>query len=243
MESHYNNGPEGMPRVKRMTDSTLNCIIRDSLFIIFDAFEGEDRDRLYGLLHDTAEEVLARVPAWPAAAQPAQGVGLTIDQCTDAVLHLIHGTHDLNWFDNNDGEGFSSDEHEFRHLREKLSAILARQTAPTAVQQGDTDDERREAWKNGYSAGFAATQRIYAEEIDVRHKFEMWKSNRGESAIYEGDGRYNNVGVTEQFEAFAAGVEVGCAADRPAANAADVQLLPVLRREDRRAVCSDNQEG
>jgi len=70
----YESGPEGMPRVKRMTDAVLDCIIRGSLFSIFDTYVGEDRDRLHGLMHDTAEEVLARVPAWPAAAAPVSGL-------------------------------------------------------------------------------------------------------------------------------------------------------------------------
>lgn len=65
MSDHYESGPEGMPRVKRMTDSTLDWVIRDSLFNVLDSYHGEDRDRLHALMHDTAEEVLARVPAWP----------------------------------------------------------------------------------------------------------------------------------------------------------------------------------
>ena len=71
--STYENGPEGMPRVERMPYAVLDCIIDHSLFRYQGgALEGEDRDRLYALLHDTAEEVLARVPSWPAtsAAQP-----------------------------------------------------------------------------------------------------------------------------------------------------------------------------
>jgi hypothetical protein len=65
----YENGPEGMPRVKRMPSAVLDCIIQHSLFrYLGDALEGEDRDRLYGLMHDTANEALARIDGWPASA-------------------------------------------------------------------------------------------------------------------------------------------------------------------------------
>lgn len=74
MNTYYNNGPEGMQRIERMTDSTLNSIIRHSLFASLDSFSGEDRDRLYGLMHDTAEEVLARLPEWPPSS-PVVPVG------------------------------------------------------------------------------------------------------------------------------------------------------------------------
>lgn len=68
----YENGPEGMPRVKRMPGAVLDCIIDHSLFrYLGGALEGEDRDRLHGLMHDTANEALARVSAWPVA--PAVG--------------------------------------------------------------------------------------------------------------------------------------------------------------------------
>jgi hypothetical protein len=68
----YENGPEGMPRVKRMPDAVLDCIIDHSLFrYLGGALEGEDRDRLHGLMHDTANEALARISAWPVA--PAVG--------------------------------------------------------------------------------------------------------------------------------------------------------------------------
>ena len=65
----YEYGPEGMPRVKRMPDAVLDCIIDHSLFrYLGGALEGEDRDRLHGLMHDTANEALARIDGWPAAA-------------------------------------------------------------------------------------------------------------------------------------------------------------------------------
>jgi hypothetical protein len=68
----YENGPEGMPRVKRMPYAVLDCIIDHSLFRhLGGALEGEDRDRLHGLMHDTANEALARISAWPVS--PAVG--------------------------------------------------------------------------------------------------------------------------------------------------------------------------
>ena len=65
----YEYGPEGMPRVERMPDMVLNCLIDHSLFRYFAAgLNGEGRQRLHALLHDTANEVLARVSAWPTPA-------------------------------------------------------------------------------------------------------------------------------------------------------------------------------
>ncbi len=76
--THYENGPEGMPRVERMPHAVLECLIENSLFKYIahcHAEDSEDRDRLHALMRDVAEEVLARVPAWPkaerAATQPA----------------------------------------------------------------------------------------------------------------------------------------------------------------------------
>ena len=73
--SNYKNGPEGMPRVPHMPDAVLDCLIRDSLFkYLANAYEGENLDRLYGLMHDVAEEALARVslPAAPAPTEQAE---------------------------------------------------------------------------------------------------------------------------------------------------------------------------
>jgi hypothetical protein len=73
----YENGPEGMPRVKRMPDAVLDCIIQHSLFrYLGGALEGEDRDRLHGLMHDTANEALARISAWPDGRRtPSASIG------------------------------------------------------------------------------------------------------------------------------------------------------------------------
>jgi hypothetical protein len=72
----YENGPDGMPRVKRLPHAVMDCIIKNSLFrYLGSALEGEDRERLYGLMHDTADEVLARVPRWPADNAAAADAG------------------------------------------------------------------------------------------------------------------------------------------------------------------------
>ncbi len=57
-----------------------------------------------------------------------------------------------------------------------------------------------------------AAQHEAGAKIDVRHEFEMYKSRLGEAANYIGDGLYGNHGVTDQANAFRAGVEVGFAA-------------------------------
>jgi len=57
-----------------------------------------------------------------------------------------------------------------------------------------------------------------APEVDVRHEFERWMSQRGESAVYIGDGLYSTGAVCDQAEAFAAGIGLARAAlaSRPA---------------------------
>lgn len=75
--------------------------------------------------------------------------------------------------------------------------------------------------RNAFDAGLSsATQQspCTAPEVDVRYEFERWMSQRGESAVYIGDGLYSNGAVSDQAEAFAAGVELSRAAlaSRPA---------------------------
>ncbi len=78
-----------------------------------------------------------------------------------------------------------------------------------------THKDARLAWKGRATPPSPST----APEVDVRHEFEMYKSNLGEAANYIGDGQYGNHGVTEQADAFRAGVAVGrraALASRPA---------------------------
>jgi len=75
-----------------------------------------------------------------------------------------------------------------------------------------------------------------APEVDVRYEFERWMSQRGDSAVYIGDGLYSSGAVSDQAEAFAAGVESGRAAlaSRPA-EVDDEGLPPLpapLQRDD-----------
>jgi hypothetical protein len=64
----YENGPEGMPRVERLPHAVIECLINHSAFRYLATYlDGENRDCVHRLIHDVAEEVLARVPAWPSA--------------------------------------------------------------------------------------------------------------------------------------------------------------------------------
>ncbi|WP_137171399.1 hypothetical protein [Massilia sp. HP4] len=69
-----------------------------------------------------------------------------------------------------------------------------------------------------------------APEVDVRHEFERWMSQRGESAVYIGDGLYSTGAVCDQAEAFAAGVAVARAA--LASRPAEPSLKHVHEREN-----------
>jgi hypothetical protein len=63
MAEHYNNGPEGMPPVQRMSDSTLDWVINgvDTNGMYLDE---EGHRKLRNVCHAVAEEVLARI-SWP----------------------------------------------------------------------------------------------------------------------------------------------------------------------------------
>lgn len=96
-------------------------------------------------------------------------------------------------------------------------ACLAR--GPIAVQDDDGEDipggaGAIAAWNRRATPPSPST----APEVDVRHEFERWMSQRGESAVYIGDGLYSTGAVCDQAEAFAAGVELARAAlaSRPA---------------------------
>jgi len=58
--------------------------------------------------------------------------------------------------------------------------------------------------------------------LDVRYEFERWMSQRGESAVYIGDGLYSTGAVCDQAEAFAAGVALA----RPALASRPVEVDP-----------------
>lgn len=68
----YKNGPEGMPRLEKLSDSTidwaLSHIARDCTPTEYDR----------KCAHAIAEEVLARLPAWPAAPAPAASAATAV---------------------------------------------------------------------------------------------------------------------------------------------------------------------
>jgi len=57
-----------------------------------------------------------------------------------------------------------------------------------------------------------------ADTLDIKYEFERWMSQRGESAVYIGDGMYSTGSACDQFEAFAAGCALvrAALASRPA---------------------------
>lgn len=67
MKQYYNNGPEGMPRVERMSDSTLDWVINgvntDGMLVAGERAHQQLRD----VCHAVAEETLARI-SWPERA-------------------------------------------------------------------------------------------------------------------------------------------------------------------------------
>jgi hypothetical protein len=79
MKEFYENGPEGMPRVQRMSDSTIDWVINgvDTNGMYLDE---EGHRKLRNVCHAVAEEVLARI-SWPertAAVDSAAQIDATL---------------------------------------------------------------------------------------------------------------------------------------------------------------------
>jgi Lar family restriction alleviation protein len=74
-------------------------------------------------------------------------------------------------------------------------------------------------------------------KIDVRYEFEKWASDRGESAVYIGDGLYQSGSITDQAEAFAAGVALARGALTQAAPEAPAgyKFVPLVCTPEMRA--------
>lgn len=66
MNEYYENGPEGMPRVERMTDSTIMAVLSQKNVPTIYVHSEQDYASLRLFAHAIAEETLARVPSWPA---------------------------------------------------------------------------------------------------------------------------------------------------------------------------------
>lgn len=165
----YENGPEGMPRVERMPYAVLDCIIEHSLFRwIGNGLMGEDRDRLHGLMHDTAEEVLARVAAWPdrTAAMGAAGQVKT-DLVVETFKELVSkNTHRRPRIVGNDAE-YRNEIDTFQIGRDAIDIAYGKAARPTASGAVVRDDFAR-----GY---FCATSVLLREtghaDTDVRSLF------------------------------------------------------------------------
>lgn len=89
MNDHYENGPEGMPRVKRMTDSTLGWVAAPiTLLQLFQAHPG-GREALNQFAHAVAEETLARIPAWPAVPQANAELDALLEAAKEVVRDAL----------------------------------------------------------------------------------------------------------------------------------------------------------
>ena len=116
----------------------------------------------------------------------------------------------------------------------RIGGVMANVMYNLAQRPGDPVTDRDVAVMDGLRREWDAARRATppspstAPEVDVRHEFELYKSNLGEAANYIGDGLYGNHGVTDQANAFRAGVEVGrraALASRPAE--VDDRLKPI----------------
>lgn len=132
---HYKNGPKEIKPIPRMTGSTFHCLIRDSLFRDFaHQYEGENLDRLHGLMHDVAEETLARVSIDTPAIAPPVAAGSVDTSPFDLRKHKVGGGEEvdvLNIYINAWGAQqreaalefqISSHRKEIGHLKENLKA-------------------------------------------------------------------------------------------------------------------------
>lgn len=88
MTEYYENGPEGMPRVERMTRNTIMAVLSQKNVPTIYVSREEDYNSLCKFAHAVAEETLARVPAWPKHSLSAQDEVLTDDQI-DAHINTV----------------------------------------------------------------------------------------------------------------------------------------------------------
>ena len=98
MTEYYENGPEGMPRVERMTRNTIMAVLSQKNVPTIYVSREEDYNSLCKFAHAVAEETLARVPAWPAecATQPAQDQVAAVRAVPEVALQdFKNGIHRL----------------------------------------------------------------------------------------------------------------------------------------------------
>lgn len=87
MTEYYENGPEGMPRVERMTRSTIMAVLSQKDVPTIYVSREEDYNSLCKFAHAVAEETLARVPAWPVERTTAP-VSLTDEQAWTIITEI-----------------------------------------------------------------------------------------------------------------------------------------------------------
>jgi len=121
----YGNGPKGMPRVQRMPDAVLDCLIRGSPYRYCDI--DAQRWMLYSLMHSVAEEVLARVAAWPAPTQSQEAAPQQAQQNIDQVRE--------QFWDWEEGRDFGSTDPVVMALCQKAAWEAWRDRQPVQPQQ------------------------------------------------------------------------------------------------------------
>lgn len=197
----------------------LNKILSVAGVFMSSALTDEARMASFWALIGQIADKLDAAPSLPAAA-PAPTVPAGDEKALFAAAlreydrHADDGIVGLRW---NRAEG-----HVWRSARALAHQPAQEQAKPVAwmdPKAGCAMDAFLWQPHPGYSvpvytraAPSQAAQHEAGAKIDVRHEFEMYKSRLGEAANYIGDGLYGNHGVTDQANAFRAGVEVGLAA-------------------------------
>lgn len=184
MTEYYENGPEGMPRVERMTRSTIMAVLSQKDVPTIYVSREEDYNSLCKFAHAVAEETLARVPAWPVERSlSAQDEVLTkiprfnidVDAGGDDIQEVPYPTGDFCRF-------------------EDVQALLAA-AAPAPIQQDSEAPARQALHTMQYEDG-----RIGWYFDCDGHYIDVEKDDAGKYSVYFRDRATGKEGWLDQAD-------------------------------------------
>lgn len=161
--SKYQNGPEGMARVERMSDSTINWVLRDTP--LGNCLRNEQSYiELRNFAHAIAEEVLARIPATP----PAQDSGKTA--LSAAIMALPSVPPNPNGMDVNDHYWWHQG-----HATARCAAAKLVASQPSAVPQAASELAEKAALWDFFNARLLSRSGIeLRNKKDCQDAVDQW---------------------------------------------------------------------
>lgn len=171
MNEYYENGPEGMPRVERMTDSTIMAVLSQKNVPTIYVHSEQDYTSLRLFAHAIAEETLARVPSWPKAERTTSPVSQMTDEMRSALMFNAELFESHGFID------------QARHLRDIVAAAApaAPGSDPAPIYK-HRDDGTVTLTNTGKMPSYADIDKVAwkihearaAQPQDERAAFEVW---------------------------------------------------------------------